>query len=208
MIGLGILFFLAIWAVLSLLIARLLSKSLLRRFITDATTGNISSKGVFVTLLLGVLVFFAPIADEIISYPSYYKMCEDGGKYKFASGMDEKKVFGREFYATSKYELTGLFPSFNTLSPIDDKGSGVIIQVDKTSIIDTNTGEILLKSVGFKPIHSFFAIPWDGQRIPWLLQECGKHVGKNGGYNQQLIGKLQLKRTISLDEIRQKRGEI
>lgn len=154
------------------------------------------------------LIFLLPVADEIISYPTYYKMCKNGGRYQFAPGMDEKKVFGREYYATSNHELTRLFPDFkNTLLP-SDKNSGVVIQVDRTKIIDTNTGEILLESVGFNPIHSFSAIPWDGTRIPWLLQECGDYVGNNGEYSQDLIRKLHLKRTISLDEIKSKRGEI
>lgn len=207
MIGLGVLLFLCIWGAIAILVANLIGKKLLKRFTKDAE-GRTTGEGTLIILLLSVLVFFAPIADEIISYPTYYKMCQNAGKYEFAPGMDEKKVFGREYYATSDYEMIKLFPSFHELSSTDDKNSGVVVQVDKAKIIDTNTGEILLVSVGFKPIRSFFAMPWDGSRFPWLLKECGKHVGKNGGYSQELIRKLQLKRTISLDEIRSKRGEI
>jgi hypothetical protein len=189
MIGLGILLFLAIWAGLSLLIARLLSKKLLRRFTTDATTDNISSKGVFITLLLSVLVFFAPIADEIISYPSYYKMCEAAGKYEFALGMDEKKAFGREYHIDLEEKRVQIFPTHKELELHKTPPSGVVVDVSKRKIIDTNSKELLLVGTHIKAVRSFFAMPWDGGRIPWLLHECYP--------NEELLYKLQLKRTIS-----------
>lgn len=193
MIGLGILFFLAIWAVLSLLIARLLSKKLLTRFTTDATTGNTSSKGTFITLLLSVLVFFAPIADEIISYPSYYQMCQAAGKYEFAPGMDEKKVFGREYRIEEEdKKLIRLFPTFQTLLPEDNRNFGVVIEATKLKLIDDKTNETLLTTPTNKPLRSFFALPWDGKRIPWLLHECSDVLGKNGGESQKYIRSLQM----------------
>lgn len=214
MTGIALMIFLLIWGLIALWLSKVLWRLINSfkkqpRLENEAKASSLqNSRTKLLQLALAALIFMLPVADEIISYPTYYKMCEDGGKYQFAPGMDAKKVFGREYYATSDYELTRLFPDFNNLLHMDDQNSGVVIQIDKTKIIDTNTGEILLESVGFKPIHSFFAIPWDGKRIPWLLQECGNHVGKNGEYSQELIRKLRLKRTISLDEIRSKRGEI
>ena len=60
MIGLGVLLFLLIWAGLSLLIANLISKKLLKRFTKD-DEGRTTSKGVLLILLMSVLVFFAQI---------------------------------------------------------------------------------------------------------------------------------------------------
>lgn len=189
MMGLGILLFLAVWAGLSLLIARFLSKKLLRRLTTDATTGNTSCKAMFITLLLSVLVFFAPIADEIISYPHYYQICQSAKEYKFAKGMNEKNVFGRKYKILSSTKRIQIFPFYRDLSSHERAESGVVVDVSRGVFVDARTNEVLFYDYFIQPIRSAFAMPWDGRRIPWLLRGCYPNEG--------FIYKLQLKRTIS-----------
>ncbi|NOS97616.1 MAG: hypothetical protein HOP25_04010 [Methylotenera sp.] len=188
MIGLGVLLFLCIWGAVALLIASLIGKKLLKRFTKDAE-GRTTSKGVLIILVLSILVFFAPIADEIISYPAYSKMCQDAGKYEFAPNMDEKKVFGREYHIDLEEKRVQIFPTYKELELHKVPHSGVVVDVSKRKIIDTNSKELLLVGTHIKAVRSFFAMPWDGSRIPWLLHECYP--------NEELIYNLQLKRTIS-----------
>jgi hypothetical protein len=193
MIGLGVLLFLCIWGAIALLIANVIGKKLLKRFTKDAE-GRTTSKGVLIILVVSVLVFFAPIADEIISYPAYSKMCQDAGKYEFAPNMDEKKVFGREYRIEEEdKKLIRLFPTFQTLHPEDNSNFGVVIEITKLKLIDDNTNETLLTTRTAKPLRSFFAMPWDGKRIPWLLHECSDVLGKNGGESQKYIRSLQMR---------------
>jgi hypothetical protein len=189
MIGLGMLLFLCIWGAIALLIANLIGKRLLKRFTKDAETGRTTSKGALVILVLSVLVFFAPITDEIISYPSYYKMCESADKYEFAPGMDKEKVLGREYHIDLEEKRAQIFPTYQELDPHKTPSNGVVVDISKRKIVDTNSRELLLVGTTVKAVRSFFAIPWDGGRIPWLLHGCYP--------SEELIYKLQLKRNIS-----------
>ena len=180
--------FLCIWGAIALLIASLIGNKLLRKFTKDAE-GRTTSKGVLIILVLSVLAFCAPIADEIISYQSYYKMCEGADEYKFAPGMDEKKAFGQEYHIDLEEKRVQIFPTYKELELHKAPHSGVVVDVSKRKIIDTNSKELLLIGTHIKAARSFFAIPWGGGRIPWLLHECYP--------NEELIYKLQLKRTIS-----------
>ena len=184
MMGLGVLLFLLIWAGLSLLIANLIGKKLLRRFTKDAE-GRTTSKGVLLILLMSVLVFLMPIADEIISYPRYAQMCESAKEYKFAKGMDEKRVFGRNYKSLGSDKWIQIFPFYHELPPHVKAESGVVIEVRRRTFVDADTNEILFSSDVVKPIRSAFSIPWDGGRIPWLFHGCYP--------NEEFIYKLQLK---------------
>lgn len=188
MIGLGILLFLCIWGAIAFVIANLLCKTLLRRFTKDAETGETTNKGVLLIFLLGVLVFFTPIADEIIAYPTYYRMCQGADTYKFASGMDEKKVFGRSYKSLGDDKWIQIFPFYRDLPPHEKAESGVVIEVSRTIFVDAHTNESLFYKDEIRPIRSAFAIPWDGGRIPWLLHGCYP--------NEEFVYKLRLKRKI------------
>ena len=187
MSGIFLIIFLCIWGAVALLIANLIGKKLLKKFTKDAedrTTG----KGTLIVLLLAVLAFFAPIADEIISYPAYSKMCQGAKEYKFASGMDEKKVFGRKYKILSNTKRIQIFPFYRDLPPHERAEGGVILDVSRGAFVDAQTNEVLFHDSFVKPIRSAFAMPWDGGRIPWLLHECYP--------NEEFIYKLQLKRAI------------
>ena len=187
MIGLGVLLFLCIWGAIALLIASLIGKKLLKKFTKDAE-GRTTSKGVLIILLLAVLVFFLPISDEIISYPTYYKMCQGAKDYKFANGMDEKRVLGRNYKILGTTKRIQIFPFYRDLSPYKKAESGVVVDVSSGTFVDAHTNEVLFYDEFIKPIRSAFAMPWDGGRIPWLLHECYP--------NEEFIYKLQLKRAV------------
>lgn len=166
MMGLGVLLFLVIWAGLSLLIAHLLSKKLLRRFTTDATTGSISSKGVFITLLLSVVVFFTPILDQLIAYPKWQQMCATTGDFEWGPGMDEKNAFGRKITLVSeRVTTTTIFPN---------------IKVDYSGwyVYDAKTQELIFK----KPHYEYSAealiyLPSDsGNKTALFLPTCKNYT--------------------------------
>jgi hypothetical protein len=173
---------------------------LFEKFTKNEETGDPTCWNLPVKAVLIIFVFVLPLADEILSYPAYHKLCDKGGKYQFASGIDERKVFGR-YYRTKVVEekLISLFPDFQTLRANESYKFGVIIKATKIQLIDDKSNEALLVSEGYEPIRSTFAIPWDGSRITWLLHECSNWVGKNGEESQMLIEKLQLHPTYRWD---------
>lgn len=198
MTGIALMIFLFIWGLIALWLSKVFWR-LINSFKKQPRLENEAkssswqnSKTTLLQLALAALIFVLPIADEIVSYPSYYKMCEDGGKYEFAPGMDEKKAFGREHHVDLETKLMRLFPDFHILSPSEDAKRGVVVELVKLTIIDTNTGETILTSDGVRPVRSFFAIPWDGKRIPWILQECSAIRGKNAENSKQFLRKLRL----------------
>jgi hypothetical protein len=61
-------------------------------------TGRTTNKGVFFILVLSVLVFFAPILDQLIAYPKWQQLCKTTGDFEWGPGMDEKKaLFSQKF---------------------------------------------------------------------------------------------------------------
>lgn len=195
MIGIGILLFLCIWGAVALLIANLIGKKLLKRFTKDAedrTTG----KGTLIVSLLAVLVFFAPIVDEIITYPTYYKMCQSAGKYEFALGMNAKKAFGRQYYIKFQDEkFISLFPRVSEVKWNADKFQSALVKEVNLRLIDESTYETILTSRIVVPMTSLFAIPWDGKRITWLLHSC---TTENRESNE-LLAALQLKQVYKFE---------
>lgn len=200
MSGIFLIIFLLVWGAIALLIANFIGKKLLKR-ITKDTEGRTTSKGASITLVLSVMVFFAPIADEIIAYPTYSKMCQGAGEFQFSSGMDEKKVFGREVYSLRVEEYIMLFPNRQTLSKAElqsraneNKTSGVVAIKTIDKKIDNKTGEEILSIKKVKPISSMFAFPdASGGRNTWILKECGLFGSTKGKSNPDFYKALQLK---------------
>lgn len=189
MSGIFLMIFLLVWASIALLIANLISKNLLKRFTKDAD-GNTTAKGAIINSVLAVLVFFSPITDEIFSYPSYYKMCKDAGKYEFATGMNAKKAFGRQYYIKFDDEkLISLFPWISEVKQADDKPRSVLVKESNLRLIDESTHETIFNSRIVVPVTSLSAIPWGGKRITWLLHSC---TTENKQSNDLLVG-LRLK---------------
>ena len=189
MTGIALIIFILIWGSIAVWLGRILSRKVFARFTTNLTTGKPSKWTGLITFLTIAFVFLLPLADEIISYPAYSKMCQGTGQYEFAPGMDDKKVYRREYQIDLEEKRVQIFPVHKELSLQEAPSSGVIVEISKRKIVDTKTRELLLLGTNIKPVHSFFAMPWDGSRIPWLLRSCYS--------SEELIYKLQLKRTIS-----------
>jgi hypothetical protein len=201
MADIGLIIFVCIWGAIAIWIgAKLSNFKLFTRYTQNAETGIPTWRDLPVKVGLIIFIFFLPLADEILSYPAYHKLCENGGKYQFAPGMDERKVFGR-YYRTKVVEekLIRLFPDFQTIPASEANSYGVVIKATKIHLIDDKSNEVLLVSEGFKPIRSAFAISWDGSRITWLLHECSNLVGSNGADSQKYIRALQLHPTYRWD---------
>ena len=189
MTGIALIIFIFIWGSIAVWLGRLLSKKVFAWLTTNLTTGKPNKWSGLINFLTIAFVFLLPLADEIISYPSYYQMCKDAGKYEFAPGMDAKKAFGREYHIDLEEKRVQIFPTHKELELHKAPSNGVVVDISKFKVIDTNSTELLLVGTRIKAVRSFFAIPWDGGRTPWLLHGCGP--------NKDLIYKLQLKRTIS-----------
>lgn len=99
----GLLFFgaIAVWAVIALVLGRKLPQWL----------GITRHRTVF-SFVFALLVFVAPVADEIIAYPQMQALCTQVHSYKFVEGMNAEKASGRTiYYASRSTRLTSIFPS-------------------------------------------------------------------------------------------------
>lgn len=194
MAGIGLIIFMCIWGAIAIWIGIKLSNfKLFTSFTKSTKTKNPTWWDFPVKAGLIIVVFFLPLADEILSYPTYDKLCENSGKYQFAPGMNEKNVFGRDYRINLVEEKRiRLFPSFRELLPNESSDFGVTIRVTKLNLIDDKTGQLLLNTQDIVPLHSFSALKWDGSYYPWLLTTCTHMVGINGKASQNFIRSLEL----------------
>lgn len=195
MSGIFLIIFLLVWGAVAVLLGSLLSR-LIKRLTTNTQTGVPNGWQTPVKFLMIALVFFLPIADEIISYPRYYQMCQDAGKYEFAPGMDAKKVFGRYFRMEFENEkLIGLFPNYHQVTQDVRTLKSFTVKEMNVNLVDISTDEIILKSKIVVPVASFAAIPWNGERYTWLLHSCTTENEKS----KKFIRALQLHQTYNFD---------
>lgn len=205
MTGIALMIFVFIWGLIALLLSKMLWKligSFKRRLQLENSAENSSrqhSISLLLQIALAVLIFVLPLADEIIAYPKYYQLCSEAGSFQFGPGMDAHKAHGREVYQVYDHEYLILFPQFRSLLASEipqyqnvSKKSGVIVEKRLFRYIDTSTGELVLSNKSFNPVSSFFAIRWDGNKIPWLLKECGSHGTTKGRPSQDFYRDLQL----------------
>lgn len=201
MSGIFLIIFLLVWGAVAVLLGNWLSK-LFKRFTTNAQTGTTNLAHYPLKGLLIAVVFLLPIADEIISYPAYYKMCETAGKYEFATGMDEKKASEREVFMSETYDYILLFPHFKMLLTGNvpqqrnvKKDSGAIVERATIRYMDVTTKELVLTYKWIDPIASFSAINWNGKEITWLLRRCDSAGTAEGKLSNDFFRNLKL--TIS-----------
>ncbi len=119
------------------------------------------------TVVLVPLVFFAPVADEIIAYPQMKALCASLKPYELAPGMDEKKAYGRVVYYTQRRTSETLFPS--------------TIEITRSNIayVDATTKEPVLVQSWFEPRRGMLGIPngSSGGQMTVLLDKC-THVAE------------------------------
>lgn len=132
-----------------------------------------------------VLVFFIPVADEIIAYPQIKALCEQDRSFRFSFGMDEKKSFGRTVYSEERNTNEYIFPS------------SIKLIRWSTVYVDAVTKEDVLMNHRFIPIRGMLGIPngSGGGKMTILLHEClptGESFNQEGIPNK--FNKLNLKK--------------
>jgi hypothetical protein len=158
----GILFFgvIAVWALIALVLGCNLPQRLRIQRYRPAWA-----------VVFVVLVFFAPVADEIIAYPQMQALCRDLQPLSLASGMSEEKAYGRTVSYRDITTPVSIFPS----SVKVDRHDGIYF--------DLKTNEPILAYHGYTPRSAFLAIPngSSGGAMTLLLQGCsGMKVGADG----------------------------
>jgi hypothetical protein len=114
------------------------------------------------TVVFVVLVFFAPVADEILAYPQIKVLCKQDRLFNFSPGMDAKKAYGRTVYSEEREMFTKLFPSS--------------IEVIRwtTVYVDATTKEEVFKRSGIHPQRGMLGVPSgsSGGQMTVLLSPC------------------------------------
>lgn len=118
-----------------------------------------------------MLVFFAPVADEIIAYPQLKVLCSNLPPLDFAQGMNEQKAYGRTVYYRDMYTSISVFPS----SVRVDRHDGVYF--------DATTNEPVLAYHGYTPRKALLSVPngSSGGTMTLILYGCsGMKSGPDG----------------------------
>jgi exosortase/archaeosortase len=123
-------------------------------------------------LLCIPLVFFAPVADEIIAYPQMMALCSDAGKYVYIGGHTQETVMNRTVKTETIREAKIIFPF-------------VEIEIGTDILRDATTNEKLLSYKTVEPINSFSAFSTGGRRTTLLLGHCGYAGSEQGRKNKE-----------------------
>lgn len=108
------------------------------------------------------LVFFAPVADEIIAWPKMQELCRGTDKYHFATGVNEQSAYGRTVYYRNGYR------EIRTLV------AGPRVRIERGDYLDVTTKQPILSYYTVEPLSSMFAFPdAGGSRNTWILKSCG-----------------------------------
>lgn len=140
----------------------------------------------WISLLLVPLIFFSPVADEIIAYPQMQALCKQVNGLVLASGMSEEKVVGKSFYYIENNNNVTLWPP-----------SVKILRRDY-AYVDAATKEVILHGVWFEPVQGMLGIPngSSGGRMTLILGKCDS---KTEAYDNQDVptkfGHLKLKKS-------------
>jgi MFS family permease len=108
------------------------------------------------------LIFFAPVADEIIALPQMNALCATMKPLALAPGMDEAKAYGRTIYLSSTTSTETLFPP--TIKVTRHNGR----------YVDAKTKEPVLVQSGFSPSAGMLGMPSGsgGGSMPLVLSKC------------------------------------
>ena len=149
----GILFFgtIAIWAFVALVLGILLSDRL-----------SIQRYRLPWTAVLVVLVFYAPVADEIIAWPQMQALCKQVNGLTLAPGIDAQKASGRTFYYSSNSTSIELWPS------------SVKVLRNDYAYVDATSKEPILQGVWFEPLRGMLGVPngSSGGHMTLFLSKC------------------------------------
>jgi hypothetical protein len=114
------------------------------------------------------MVFFAPVADEIIAYPQLMAMCKHVTYFELAPDMNEKSAYGRTVYYTQKTKKASLWPS------------SVEILLWNMAYVDAVTKEPVLHSSAVEPLRGMLGVPngSSGGQMTVILgnSSCGSRI--------------------------------
>ena len=108
------------------------------------------------------LIFFAPVADEIIAMPQMNALCATMKPLALAPGMDAQRAYGRTIYGNTESSLETLFPS------------NIKVTRFSGTYLDAKTNEPVLMQSGFSPGAGMLGMPSGsgGGSMPLLLSKC------------------------------------
>lgn len=183
MIGLLFIGAIAIWAVVALALGSKIPLWL-----------GLKQHRVALGFAFALLLFVAPVADEIIAWPQMQLLCSNLQPLSLAEGMDEKRAYGRTVYYRDSYEPVQIFPR------------SVRLERHEGAYFDTNTHEKILSYHGYTPRHGFLSIPngSSGGTMTAILKGCSGMKADSTGYSIEKYGadgfpirfaKLNLKNT-------------
>lgn len=139
---------------------------------------NRYQKSLGVTFAL--LVFMAPVADEIIAYPQMRALCASLKPYELAPGMEDKKAYGRTVYHKQSAARESLWPS--------------TIKVTRwtSTYVDSTSKEPIFVQNWFEPQRGLLGVPKgsSGGQTTILLQKCSpknEHYGPDGRPSQFVL---------------------
>jgi hypothetical protein len=122
--------------------------------------------------VFALLVFVAPVADEIIAYPQMMALCSNLPPLGLAEGMDEKKAYGRAVYYQDISTPIQVFPSS--------------VHIDRHDAVyfDAKSHEKILSYHGYTPKKAFLAVSngSSGGTMTLILQSCSGMKADANGY--------------------------
>lgn len=149
----GLLFFgvLILWAIIAITLGLKLPKWLrIQRFT------------MLWIIVISVLIFFAPVADEIIAWSQMNKLCKSVTGFQFAAGVDEKVAYGRTVYYEQSTQRFVIFPS-----------SVSVIQAEYR-YVDATTKQVIFFEYDYEAKYAWLGIPAgsSGNKMTALLKGC------------------------------------
>ena len=142
MIGVGILLFLCIWALVSLFLGWLCLKVMdsFKEPLYLASESQRStwqkSKRLLIQLVLAAVIFVLPVIDQIIAYPKWQELCATTDDFEWGPGINEKNALGREVTAKYEYHHTTIFP-------------GIRVEYSEKNVYDARSDELLYSKPHF-----------------------------------------------------------
>jgi hypothetical protein len=115
------------------------------------------------SLLLGALIFFLPVLDEILAYPQIRYLCRGVGDYEFVPGVGLEDVRGYQIYHVSRESLVrGIFPQT------------VVVQRYEGWYKGANNDKDILYRFSLVVKHGWLRIPAgsSGDAMPLLVKGC------------------------------------
>lgn len=153
MIGILFLFVTGLWIVISIALGIKIPK-----WLGMKRDGQVLALAPVFTLL----VFVAPVADEIIAYPQMRALCKQDRFFDLAPGMDEKKAHGRTVYSEERKTFSKLWPS------------SIEVLQWRTAYVDVTTKEVIFQRSGAHPLRGMLGVPdgSSGGKMTVLLSAC------------------------------------